>query len=85
MGLEPKEGDGPVWSKGGMVLSSCPKPLVTGMSRALLEAFALWVASGRPSVMDASAKCVDALLHLDRLAAAARRDRISRDRRSRQE
>lgn len=61
----------PVWAGGDVVLHECPKPVITGESIALLEAYWLWRFQGRPVLKEQSARCLDAFLLIERLARQA--------------
>lgn len=74
LGLTPAEDGPPVWSRGGVVLKECPKPLVTPQSIALLGAYFLLRRSGQLIDPAMSSKCTDAFLLLERLTGEARNE-----------
>ena len=65
----------PVWASGGLIRQACPKPEITGMSVALLEAHAWWTFCGRPLLPEQSARSIDAFVWIDRLRNEANANR----------
>ena len=74
LGIAPAPDAPPVWVSGNLVLQSCPKPMISGTSAALLEAHAWWAACGRPLLPEQSARSLDAFAWIDHL----RNEEISR-------
>ncbi|MCC6261967.1 MAG: hypothetical protein IT169_00195 [Bryobacterales bacterium] len=67
LGITPAADAPPVWASGDLVLKACPKPLITGLSVALIEAHAWWAHCGKPFLPEQSARSLDAFAWLDRL------------------
>lgn len=65
--MDPAPDAPPVWASGTLVLQACPKPIISGISAALLEAHAWWTACGRPMLPEQSARSLDAFAWIDHL------------------
>lgn len=83
LGITPAADAPPVWASGDLVLRECPKPLISGMSVALLEAHAWWTYCGKPLLPEQSARSLDAFAWIDRLREEANARRQQEDERRR--
>jgi hypothetical protein len=64
---QPVTGQGsPVWIRGSVVVTSCPKSYVTGQSSTLVEEFFTWKLFGTLNPYELQAKTVDAFCVLEK-------------------
>lgn len=64
-GIDAPEPARPVWARGQVVCTQCPKSLITAESLSYLEVFLSWKAAGGGSVLLMDAKSADAILALE--------------------